>query len=270
MHIKSKSVRGLLTRVVNTLGIDVSERTDPAALRDLLESLHPLEAGVPLVRVGPDGDGGYLVPDDLEGIKYAFSPGVSDESGFEADLASRGMQVFLADASVDGPAENNDSFTFEKKFVGSFTDDDFVTLDAWKNCHIPDYPGDLLLQMDIEGFEYETLMAASAQLMRQFRIMVIEIHSLEQLLSKPWFDFVSRFFAKLLSTHSVVHIHPNNCCGSVKSMGMELPRIVEMTFYQNDRIKDHGFATTFPHPLDAENTPKAPLLLPDCWYRTKH
>ena len=267
MLIKSKTVRGALLRAIGPLGIDVTERTESLALGDLLRSLHPVNCTVGLIRVGPDGDGGYLVPDDIEGIRYAFSPGVSDESGFETDLADRGMQLFLADKSVDAPAEKHANFSFDKKFVGCLSDESFMTLDGWKNRYIADYRGDLLLQMDIEGFEYETLMAASAELMSQFRIMLIEVHFLEQLLSRPWFDLVSRFFRKLLATHSVVHIHPNNCCGSVKTMGLELPRIMEFTFYRNDRITKREYATQFPHPLDAENTAKAPLVLPRCWYR---
>lgn len=267
MWIKSKRVRGMLLRAIGPLGIDVTQRSDPAALRELLRSLHPLDAGVDLIRMGPAGDGGYLVPDDLDGIEFAFSPGVSDESGFEAALCRRGMQVFLADKSVAAPAEEHADLVFERKFVGCFTDDSFMTLDAWKRRHIADHGGDLLLQMDIEGFEYETLLAASAELLSQFRIMVIEVHSLDQLLSRPWFDLVSRFFRKLLRSHSVVHMHPNNCCGSVKAMGLELPRIMELTFYRNDRIRRRGYATRFPHALDAENTAKAPLVLPRCWYR---
>jgi hypothetical protein len=265
--IKSKKVRGFLTRVIEPLGVDVTERTAQDLLQDLVRSLHPLECDRDLIRIGPTGDGGYLLPDDLDDIRYAFSPGVSDESGFEADLASRGVQVFLADQSVDGPAEENANFVFDKKFVGSFTDDNFMTLDDWKSRHIGDYSGDLLLQMDIEGFEYETLLATSAALMQQFRIIVLEVHFLEQLLCRPWFDLVSRVFRKLLSTHSVVHSHPNNCCGSVRSRGIELPRIMEMSFYRNDRISSRRYATRFPHPLDAENTLKAPLLLPHSWYR---
>ena len=50
---------------------------------------------------GPDGDGGYLVPDDLEGIVACFSPGVSNVAGFEKDCALKGMKVFMADASVE-------------------------------------------------------------------------------------------------------------------------------------------------------------------------
>ncbi len=142
-----------------------------------------------------------------------------------------------------------------------------MTLDEWKNATIPGYRDDLLLQMDIEGAEFEALFSVSAELLSQFRIMIIEFHYLQELLNKPYFTLSSRVFQKLLQTHSVVHIHPNNCCGSVKSRGLEIPRVAEFTFYRNDRLNGKDYRQSFPHPLDRDNTAKRSLLLPGCWYR---
>jgi hypothetical protein len=264
VRLKSKSLRHFLLGLVAPLGIDVTERTPAHELKRLIDSLRPLESN--LVRVGPDGDGGYLLPDDLDGIDYAFSPGVSTESGFEADLARRGMRVFMADHSVDGPAEVHENFVFEKKFVGCMSDERFMTLDEWKHRNLPGFQGDLLLQMDIEGFEYETLYSVSPELMRQFRIIVLEVHNIEHWLGRPYFDLVSRVFEKLLQTHFVVHNHPNNCCGSIKSQCLKLPRITELTLHRKDRLQSAQRASRFPHPLDADNTRKPTLVLPDCWY----
>lgn len=265
MRIRSKSVRAALMRLVGPLGIDVTERTPHDELRQLIADLRPLRSN--LIRIGPSGDGGYLVPDDLDGIEYAFSPGVSDESGFEAELAGRGIKVFLADYSVDGPAEPHPDFVFDKKYVGSFSDEKFMTMDEWKQRHIPQHAGDLLLQMDIEGYEYEAILGMSPALLSQYRIIACEVHFLEHWLCRPYFELVSRAMRKLLTTHSVVHIHPNNCCGSVRSRGLELPRIIEMTLHRNDRLAGREYATGFPHPLDADNTPHPTLVLPACWYR---
>ena len=215
---------------------------------------------------GPRGDGGYLLPNDLDGIAHAFSPGVSNESGFEAELAERGMQVFLADHSVDGPAVSHPRFVFDKRFVGCVTDERYITLDDWHAAKLGGDSSELLLQMDIEGAEYETLLAASPRLLAKFRIMIIEFHWLPQLWNEPFFAVAGRVFSKVLATHAVVHIHPNNCCGSVKSAGLEIPRIAEFTLLRRDRLRATGFRTTFPHPLDRPNVDKAPLDLPPCWY----
>jgi hypothetical protein len=266
MRNSDRAVRDTLIRAVGRAGYHVADRTDPDDVRRVLRSLWPVDGGYPLIRLGPDGDGGYLVPDDLDGIEYAFSPGVSTESGFEAALAARGQRVFLADYSVDGPAEQNSSFVFDKKYVGGFSDDVYMTLEQWKTAKIDSHAGDLLLQMDIEGGEYETLLACPAPLLERFRIMVIEFHYLHELLNRRYFELVSRVLKKILQTHTVVHIHPNNCCGAVKADGLVLPRIAEFTLHRNDRLTRREYCHAFPHPLDRNNTRKPTLVLPPCWH----
>ena len=265
--MRNKPVKDALLRIVHGLGADIADRTPYSEVRSLIRLLRPLDSGVALIRVGPDGDGGYLIPDDLDGIEHAFSPGVATQSGFEAALAARGIGVFLADFSVAGPAEPHPAFVFDKKFVGALSNDVYMTLDDWKRARIGDHRGDLLLQMDIEGAEFETLLSASADLLAQFRIMNIEFHSLQELFNRPYFELASRVFRKLLQTHGVVHIHPNNCCGSIKSGGLEVPRVAELTFYRHDRFRARAYCTAFPHALDRDNTRKPTLVLPECWYR---
>jgi hypothetical protein len=265
--LRRKTLKAAGVRLSGRLGWHSAPRTAAASLRGLLQQLRPLDCGVELIRVGPERDGGYLVPDDLTGIHHLFSPGVSNESGFEAALADRGVQVFLADYSVDGPALRHPRFVFDKRFVGCFTDERYITLDDWHAAKLgADSDSELLLQMDIEGAEYETLLAASPRLLGRFRIMVIEFHWLPQLWNEPFFALASRVFAKLLATHAVVHIHPNNCCGSVKSSGLEIPRIAEFTLLRRDRLRSTAYRTIFPHPLDRPNVAKKPLDLAACWY----
>lgn len=243
--------------------------TDESSVRSLVERLHPVAASASLIRLGPDGDGGYLVPDDLSGIAACFSPGVSSISGFERDCAERGMRVFLADKSVDGPAERHELFQFTRKFVGALSDDDFMTLDDWVGTSLDDRQSDLMLQIDIEGFEYETFLATSEAVLRRFRIIVAEFHDLENLWSVPFFALASRAFEKLLLTHACVHLHPNNCCGSVEMRGLTMPRVMEFTFQRRDRISRSAFVSSFPHPLDGDNTVNVTLPLPRCWYRVE-
>jgi hypothetical protein len=108
-HIKSYVID------VRALGNAYSTKLTPKGeLLKFLARLYPVEADPPLIRMGPPGDGGYLLPDDLQGIEACFSPGVNEVSGFEKDCAERGMKVFLADHSVDGPAAAHPLFHFTK------------------------------------------------------------------------------------------------------------------------------------------------------------
>ena len=62
-------------------------------VKQLIELLYPINCKKGLTRLGPEKDGGYLVPDDLDGIEACFSPGVSNVSGFEKDCANRNIKV---------------------------------------------------------------------------------------------------------------------------------------------------------------------------------
>jgi len=243
--------------------------TDQGKLRSLLMRLHPISPNKGLIRLGPKGDGGYLVPDDLAAIHACFSPGVGLVSGFEKDCVDRGMKAFLADKSVDQPEEEHELFQFSKKFIGALSNEEFMTLDDWVDTSLSEQDSDLLLQMDIQGYEYEVFLSTSKALMHRFRVIVVEFHQLHQLWSEPFFNLASRAFDKILLTHSCVHIHPNNCCGSIKKAGIEIPKTMEFTFLRNDRINRRFYQEAFPNPLDCDNVDKATLPLPSCWYRSK-
>ncbi len=243
--------------------------TDKKSLQALVRKLSPTLRGGDLIRLGPKGDGGYLVPDDLAGVEACFSPGAGLIAEFEKECAELGMKVFLADASVDKPAASHPLFHFTKKHVGAITNDSFMTVDDWVTSSLPGSATDLMLQIDIEGYEYETFLSISDSLMRRFRIIVAEFHNLDGLWNQPFFRLASRGFEKILQTHTCVHIHPNNCCGAMNKAGIIIPRVAEFTFLRNDRLRQPTCALVFPHPLDFDNTSNPPLALPACWYKAQ-
>lgn len=238
--------------------------TSHAQMQAFAAALHP--RAVELVRIGPHEDGGYLLPDLLDGIEACFSPGVGTCSDFELACAERGMQVFLADATVDGPAAQHPNFHFVPKFIGGYDDATTISLDAWVDAAWPG-TGDLLLQMDIEGAEYASLLAATPALLRRFRVMAIEFHFLGHLGDDPFFALAAAVFAKLLDAHDVVHIHPNNFCDIVEVAGVPTPQVMEFTFLRRDLIDSDAWASQFPHPLDVENDPTNAMPLPGAWFR---
>lgn len=260
-------LQNLAKKLLARFGVYPTRLTGLAALRQLIASLQPLTTECELIRLGPSGDGGYLVPNDLSGLLACFSPGVSHVSLFEQDCADRGLRVFLADKSVKKPRQEHELFHFTRKHVGAVAGQEVMTLDDWVATSLPGSRGELLLQMDIEGSEYETLLAASPALLERFRILVVEFHHLEKLSSEPFFGLARRVFEKLLVSHQVVHLHPNNFCGSEQRGGLEIPRVLEITWLRRDRVLNPRPATSFPHPLDADNDPgQPPLPLPRCWY----
>ncbi len=126
------------------------------------------------------------------------SPVFGPVSAFERDCAERGMCLFLADASVEGPATPHPVFQFRKQFIGVLNTDRFITLEEWVNQSLPDEPkADLLLQMDIEESEYEVLLATPTALLNRFQIIVAEFHHLDQLFNTTSQGVPSRNCCKL-------------------------------------------------------------------------
>lgn len=230
--------------------------------RAILPSLYPIATDRTLIRFGPEGDGGYLIPDDLDGIQACFSPGVSVTSGFELDCAKRGMDVFMADGSVDHPADQHPLFHFRKTFLGGRTREGFVSLADWLTGSVGDECGDLMMQMDIEGYEYEVINQTPRETLSRFRVIVVEFHNL------CFFDRKKfRALKKIVETHSCLHIHPNNCCGTTQIRTLTIPTVMEFTFLRKDRVGRFDFETKFPHPLDRDNTSRPTMRLPECWYQ---
>lgn len=258
---------GLLYDTLFAMGYSVVKHTGDASVRELIRSLRPRDCGKKLIRVGGDGDGGYLIPDDLEGLEYCFSPGVSTVADFESELADRGIRSFMADYSVDAPPVIRPEFVFDKKFLGSNDSEKFFTLATWKNKYLSGYSGDLLLQMDIEGAEYEVLSNMTDELMDQFRIIVIEFHKLQRLFDPFSYQLYEAGFQKLLKHFYVAHIHPNNFGGIVRKGDLEIPKLLEITFYNKKRVCEVKNANMFPNPLDVDCNPEyATMALPKCWY----
>jgi hypothetical protein len=159
-------------------GIFIKRATNEVDLERFFSMINPVQTNKSLIRVGDHSDGGYLIPDDLEGIKACFSPGVSCEASFELDLANRNIKSYLADYSVNSTPIQNDLFDFEKKYLGSEMSDMFMTLDSWIRRKEP-AASDFILQMDIEGSEYSSILGASEDILQRFRIITIEIHNIE-------------------------------------------------------------------------------------------
>lgn len=255
-------------------GIIFQQVIQKEKLREFIQQLHPVQTQFDLIRLGPNQDGGYLVPDCLDDIVACFSPGVAKVSEFEYDCLKRGMKIFMADKSVEKPNWDvpEDKYDFQKKFVGCTNNEDFMTMDSWfESTNLPE-DAELLLQMDIEFGEYPAIMNMSDEMMSRFKVIVIEFHRLQHLWNPAFFRAAETVFKKILQTHVPVHLHPNNFKGPKDSVysifGIDIPKLIEFSFIRKDVAEIKGYRTQFPHPLDFDNLNKGHLTLPRNWYRS--
>ncbi len=256
-----------LEKVLFDHGFMPTPLTNEKKLKDFFNLVKPTPIDVELIRLGGQGDGGYLVPNDLENIEACFSPGVSTIAHFEEEISKYGIKSYMIDFSVDNAPHYNPLFDFEKKWLGISDGANFIRLEDWVNEKCPNSTGDLMLQMDIEGAEYENILDTPEVTFRRFRTMIIEFHKMELLTCRPVFDFYYQVFSKLLRNFSVIHIHPNNCCGVYKYKNFEIPRVIEFTFQRKGSFELANKTPSFPHSLDRKNVERHPeLILPKCWW----
>ncbi len=250
-------------------GIFTSKKTDLKKIDRFLNMVHPESLNIENIRIGGDNDGGYIIPNDLNGIKYCFSPGVGTLSKFEQELTKKNIKCFLADFSVNPKFENN-LIDFEKKFIGASTYDNYFTLKDWISQKV-DYNknNDLLLQIDIEGDEYSVINALDEETIKKFRIILIEFHQLHYLFDDYMFEKINDAFKKILKFFYCSHIHPNNDVDFIfKEQNIIIPPVLEFSFLRKDRGKILDNELSFPSKIDQpNNSKKRDIILPKCWYK---
>lgn len=247
--------------------------------------IRPVVTSKKLMRVGTQNDGGYLVPadfDDLD-IKAVISPGIGQVSDFENYFADLGIPVFLIDKSVNDLPSHHEKFRYFPMFLGPEDNEENHEIslhsiirqvdEQEKNSH-----SDLILQMDIEGAEWEVLAAIEKHTLKRFRILVIEFHDFSALFSA---DFSHRLalsvIEKLLRDFVVVHAHLNNVSRTSRIRSTLVPHTLELTLLRKDRIvhppqgASPGMVSPFhwaeiPNRKDSPNLPGVrDAQIPDEW-----
>lgn len=248
-------------------------------ITNALRLMRPRPSPFLLMRVGPNQDGSYLIPDDLRDLQACFSPGVSNWKAFEDELARRfNIRSHLCDFSSDEAAFTTPLIpqlqTFEKKWLDLNGVADAITLDDWVARREPDPAVDLILQMDIEGAEYRNLLNVSAQTLQRFRILVIEFHNLGVANHpNPFAATLGAVLERLDEYFLCVHAHPNNCCGEVRyePADLTLPNVIELTYLRRDRFSAYPYLKPLkprlPHPSDVSRNvmTNPPLFLHEGW-----
>jgi hypothetical protein len=266
MNIKTR-----LQRLAFKRGIIVNKTVSPNELENFISRFRSKYVPIELVRIGGDGDGGYLLPNNFNSIKYCFSPGVDYTAKFETELSKKyGIKSFMADASVSSPPLSDENFTFVKKFLGSRSVGEFITLSDWMKDCIEDDEKDKILQMDIEGGEYDVLTFETGETLAKFSSMVIEFHGLQNIFDRHFLQMISSIFEKIYQNFSICHVHPNNFSGIASLNGIDVPRLFEVSFIRNDlidRFKSDDLVS-LPHLLDKKNVEGKPdICMPEPWWK---
>lgn len=237
----------------------------PQADRMRLELFHELQpvrlSNCTLERFGEEADGGYLMCANLLGDSQgAYSYGINGYDGWGCAMAARlASTTHQYDCfNLEEPACAAGRTVFHPLCVagGSRADADgriFEPL-AKQIADNGDRLRRLVVKMDVEGAEWETLLQTPDPVLRRFDQLTIEMHGVDQ----PRYLEVVR---KLKRTFHVAHFHINNySCGD--RYRPFTGWAYEVLLVNKRLARRLPGRVSLPHALDTPNDPGAPDCQP--------
>ncbi len=225
---------------------------------DLLSYLTPRRSvRFSKIRLGRDGDGGYVLLDDFTGVSAALSFGIATECSWDTAIAERNIDVYQYDHTVDGPPTAHARFRFFKKEIAPAPSDQTESLGSVL-AKLPSAAGRLILKIDIEGAEWDVFDAATSEELARFAQIVAEFHGFAKAADPTWREKAQRVLAKLRSVFDVVHVHANNFGPLNVIANVAIPSTVELTLANRAIYECHETDEIFPTALDQPNWARRP------------
>jgi hypothetical protein len=246
-------------------GLSISRLTPENHIANLLLRLKPVSNGFDLIRIGNDGDGGYLLPNDFVGVNFCFSAGCDLAWTFEKNLDEK-FQIAseILDSIEKKPKDLGPKQNYTAAWLGINDGRKTISFDSWLEKSVSSTETDMILQIDIEGFEWQILNDITESQLARFRTIVIEFHNLDNLKNYGLFKRIYRpALSKLLNSFNVVHFHPNNCCGESTFGLSKFPRVFEVTLHNKNRGNQNELARIIPNNLDKKNVMENDDLIVD-------
>ena len=236
--------------------------------RDLLRQLTPY--AVPgfedMVRLGKPSDGGYVLPKAiLPLIEAVYTYGVAGDISFEEDLARHvSVPMRLYDHTVDALPASHEGFTFKKQGIAASQHGAFDTL-SHHLAENGDMDKQILLKVDIEGYEWDIIPGIVEAEAGHIAAIVLEAHEFDRYAYLPSFRHI---LTQLNSRFTLVHIHGNNTCGTVRISGKDVPVLCELTLINNRLVGGKKpLREPLPSAIDVPNQAHLKDIPLDFWMR---
>ena len=227
----------------------------------LFDELKPVTlSNCNLKRYGGPNDGGYLMCENLiQGIQTAYSYGIDTEDNWGCEV-SRQLQVPVHQYDCfteERPTCDRGLFVFHDECVGARTETvdghlfDTVTNQIARNG---DARRRLLVKIDVEGAEWDSLMATPDSVLDAIEQMPMELHGVDE---RRFLDLVRR----LKTRFHLVNLHFNNfgCNAELAPMRSRAYQVL----WVNKRVGVLDPDAPVPAPPSPLNAPDDPTQ-PDC------
>jgi hypothetical protein len=257
------TLRALLWVVTGLAGFVIWQRPSLDELNRmvLLAELQPVVLkNCTLTRFGSAHDGGYLVCDNLGlGVQSAYSYGVGPNDDFGCNV-SRRYQVPVHQYDCFDPARpscEGGKTVFHDECVGPRAERiEGRFFDTLENqiARNGDWGKRLLVKMDVEGAEWDSLFSTPPAVLDPIDQLVIEMHGVD-----AW-RFVE--VVRRLERHfHLVNVHFNNWTCTPEAAPLPAPVFEALWVHKRLGVRDEWAPT--PAPMSRLNAPNNPRM-PDC------
>lgn len=228
-------------------------------VRRALSLLQPYDVTCGKARVGGRNDGGYVMAHGFQNCPVAYSIGVGPQVEWDLEMASYGATVHQYDHTVESAPSTHPSFHFNKLGIGpDMENPELITLEEMLRRNGDRDRSGMILQMDVEGAEWDVLASLGSDLLGIFDQINIEFHWLSKLAEPAFRGKAEAIWSKLLQTHRPIHVHGNNCGNFNLVKGVPLPDIIEVSYCHRSRFDFAPCSSVFPTELDFPNGPDKP------------
>ena len=265
--MKRRSIRIALVVAAFTAAavVLINARVHQAAGRELREiilaELQPVALkNCTLKRFGSANDGGYLMCENLIApldAAYSYGVGTNDDWGCEV---SRRYHVPVHEYDCFDPARptcEGGRFVFHNECIGDrsgYRDSRFFDTLENQISKNGDTGRHVIIKMDIEGGEWESLLTAPDELLASIPQLAMEMHGFDD-------PKILEALRKLKRNFYLVNLHFNNWSCTRKAA--PLPAWAYQGLWVNKRIGIFDPTAPVPAPMSPLNAPDGPTR-PDC------
>ena len=148
------------------------------------------------ILMGVKKDGCYVMLNDFDNIKIAYSIGIKDSVQFDKALADKGIDIYMYDHTINNLPYENEKFHWKKIGIGGNYErihmNNIQTLEEMltTNGHLDEK--NMILKIDVEGAEWNSLKEVPEDLLIRFKYILIEYHfakkDIQLFYYKIWFN----------------------------------------------------------------------------------
>ena len=215
----------------------------------MLKYLKPVDANLKMKRLGPDEDGGYIMPEKvLNECVALFTYGVGNDTRYEVDFYNQYHKpIYVFDHTI---GYNPPEFMNHTREGLGFEEN----LDCFINHYFQrKIDGPVYLKVDIEGGEYPYFLNTDIDVIANLTIgLSIEVHWLEK--DKDRDDFI-KMIEKLSKRFTLVHTHGNNWGDTFTYDSNDVLNIYELSFINTDYITDEIKPISIEYPINGLDYP---------------